>query len=114
MHRPGRCRNRELPDCVEDAGKVTAGRKFLGSSGTFRLSRVAVARDHEVGDAPDVRLGNPADRLLREALPRVNAQLREPAINETCPPIRALLSAAPALSKPPLCVALGTGTEYHL
>ena len=60
VYRPDWCRDRELPDCVDDAQpscharKIAIRREFLGSFGAFRQGLVAVARDHQVGDAPDV------------------------------------------------------------
>ena len=60
MYGPERSRDRELPDCVDDAQpscyarKIAICRKFLGSFGAFRQGLVAVAREHQVGDAPDV------------------------------------------------------------
>ena len=60
MYRPERCRDCELPDCVDDpqpsrhARKIAIRREFLRSFGLFRQSLVAVAREHQVGYPPDV------------------------------------------------------------
>jgi len=60
MYGPERRCDRELPDCVDDAeprchaGKIAIRREFLGSFGAFRQGLVAVAREHQVGDPPDV------------------------------------------------------------
>ena len=60
MHRPGRCRDRELTGGVDDpqpdrhAGKIAIRSEFLGSLNAFRLSRLAVTGDHEFGCAPDL------------------------------------------------------------
>ena len=60
MYGPERRCDRELPDCVDDAqpnrhaGKITISREFLCSFGAFCHGRVAVAREHQVGDPPDV------------------------------------------------------------
>ncbi len=69
MHRPERCRDRELPDCVDDAqpnrhaGKIAISREFVGSFGAFRHCFVAVAIEHQVGYPPDVDLRYHAERL---------------------------------------------------
>jgi hypothetical protein len=60
MYRPRWCRDRELPDCVDDAQpscharKIAVCREFLGSFGAFRHSLAAVAIEHQVGYPPDV------------------------------------------------------------
>ena len=60
MHRPGRRRDRELTDDVDDpqpdrrAGKIAIRSEFLGSLSAFQLGRLAVTGDHEVGCAPDL------------------------------------------------------------
>ena len=83
MYRPERCGDRELPDCVDyaepscHAGKIAIRRKFLGSLGAFRQSLVAVAREHQVGDAPDVDFRYHAERLSGEPLLTVNSRHRE-------------------------------------
>ena len=69
MYRPGWCRDRELPDCVDDpqpscyAGKIAIRPEFLGSFGAFRNGLVPVAREHQVGYSPDVDFRYHADRL---------------------------------------------------
>ena len=69
MHRPGRRRDRELTDDVDDsqpdrhAGKIAIRREFLGSLGAFRHSLVAVAREHQVGYSPDLDFRYHAERL---------------------------------------------------
>jgi hypothetical protein len=69
VYRPDWRRDRELPDCLDDAQpnrhahKIGIRREFLGSFGAFRRSLVAVAREHQVGDAPDVDFRYHAERL---------------------------------------------------
>ena len=56
MHRPGRCRDRELTDDVDDpqpdrhAGKIAIRSEFLGSLSAFQLGRLAVTVDHKVAE----------------------------------------------------------------
>ena len=69
MYGPERRRDRELPDCVDNAQpnrhapKIAIRREFLGSFGAFRRSLVAVMREHQVGYAPDVDFWYHAERL---------------------------------------------------
>ena len=69
MYGPDRCRDRELPDCVDDAqpnrhaSKIGIRREFLGSFGAFRHGLVAVAREHQAGDPPDFDFWYHAERL---------------------------------------------------
>ena len=71
MHRPGRRRDRELTDDVDDpqpdrhAGKIAIRSEFLGSLSAFQLGRLAVMGDHEVGCAPDLDFRYHAGRLIR-------------------------------------------------
>ena len=76
MHRPGRRRDRELTDDVDDpqpdrhAGKIAIRSEFLGSLSAFQLSRLAVMGDREVG-APDLDFRYHAGRLSGEPLSTV-------------------------------------------
>jgi len=78
VYRPDRCRDRELPDCVDDAqpnrhaGKIAIRREFLGSFRAFRPSRVAVAGEHQVGYPPDVDFRYHAERVSGGCLFTVN------------------------------------------
>ena len=69
MYRPGWCLDDKLPNCVDyaqpnrHARKIAIRRKFFGSFGAFRHSRVAVARVHQVGDPPDLDFRYHAVRL---------------------------------------------------
>ena len=69
VYRPDWCCDRELPDCVDDpqpscdARKIAIRREFLGPFGAFRHSLAAVAREHQVGDPPDVDFRYHAERL---------------------------------------------------
>ena len=69
VYRPDWYRDRELPDCVDDAqpnrhaGKIAIRREFLGSFGAFRHNLAAVARDHQVGYPPDVDFRYHIERL---------------------------------------------------
>ncbi len=76
MHRPGRRRDRELTDDVDDpqpdrhAGEIAIRSEFLGSLSAFQLGRLAVTGDREVG-APDLDFRYHAGRLSGEPLSTV-------------------------------------------
>ena len=63
MYRPRPCCVRKLSDRISDPkpsrrpGAVTIRRKFVGVFGAFLHRLLAVARKHEVGDAPYVDFG---------------------------------------------------------
>jgi len=84
VYGPERRCDRELPDCVDDAqpnrhaGQIAIVREFLGSFDAFRRSLVAVAREHQVGNAPDFDFRYHAERLPGEPLLTVNSRHREP------------------------------------
>ena len=71
VYRPDRRRDGELPDCVNDAQpnghtrKIVIRRELIGSFGAFCQSLVAVAREHQVGDAPDVNFRYHALKVIR-------------------------------------------------
>ena len=60
VHRPGRCRVRELRDDIADAAPdrdtvvITGSGEFVGARDAFRLGLRAVALQHQVGGPPDV------------------------------------------------------------
>jgi hypothetical protein len=74
VYRPERCRDRELPDCVDDAepnrnaGKIAVSRQLVGSFDTFRHGFIAVAGGHQIGYPPDVYLRYHAERLAGRCL----------------------------------------------
>ena len=84
MHRPGRCRDRELTGGVDDpqpdrhAGKIAIRSEFLGSLSAFQLGRLAVMGDHEVGCAPDLDFRYHAGRLSGELLSTANCPTLTP------------------------------------
>jgi hypothetical protein len=66
----GRCPVDELPHCIGDpppdrfAGPIALFRKFFRPYSTFYIRLVAVALEHQIGDAPDIDFGDHAGRLL--------------------------------------------------
>ena len=70
MRRPGRCRDRELTDDVDDpqpdrhAGKIAIRSEFLGSLSAFQLGRLRLA-------APDLDFRYHAGTLSGEPLSEV-------------------------------------------
>ena len=84
VYRPDWCCDRELPDCVDDAQpscharKIAIRRVFFGSFGAFRHCFVAIPREHQVGDTPDVDFRYHAGRLSGGSLFTVNSRRRAP------------------------------------
>jgi len=78
MHRPGRCRDRESTDGVDDpqpdrpTGKIVIRSEFLGSLSAFQPGRIAGTDDHKVGCALDLDFRYHTGRLSDEPLSTVN------------------------------------------
>jgi hypothetical protein len=74
VHRPGRCRVRELGDSIGDATPnrdtvvIIGGGEFVGAREAFRLGLLAVALQHQVGGPPDVDFRYHAAKSVEERL----------------------------------------------
>jgi hypothetical protein len=81
MQRPCGCGSRKLSDRIGDAepgrrtSAVTIAREFVGALGAFQHCLVAVASEHEVGDAPNVDFRDHAGRLSGGSISTVNPRV---------------------------------------
>jgi len=83
----GRCRIHQLPDCIGNppphrrAGTIAIQGQLLHPYRAFCRGLIAVAFQHQVGDAPDVDLGDHARKSYRSnlylRLKRKKGQTRE-------------------------------------
>ena len=77
MHRPGRCRDRESTNGVDDpqpdrpTGKIAIRSEFLGSVSAFQPGRTAGTDNHKVGCALDLDFRHHTGRLSDEPLSTV-------------------------------------------
>ena len=87
MQWSGRCRVHQLPDCIGNppphrrAGTIAIQGQLLHPYRAFCRGLIAVAFQHQVGDAPDVDLGDHARKSYRSnlylRLKRKKGQTRE-------------------------------------
>jgi len=76
VYRSGRCYVHELLDCTRNpppdrnAGRIPDLSEFVGPSRAFCLGQVAITLQHQVGDAPDVDLGDHAVKSYKSNLYR--------------------------------------------
>ena len=71
VYRPRRGHVLKLPDRINNpppdrfAGPIALFRKFFRPYSTFYIRLVAVALEHQIGDAPNVDLGDHAQQIIR-------------------------------------------------
>jgi len=74
VYRSGRRNVHELPDCTRNpapdrhAGSIADLPEFLGPPLAFRLGLVAVALEHQVGDAPDIDFRDHSAKFMKSEL----------------------------------------------